>query len=251
MPLSRTLGLGLAAAFLLAPTAGLGAPLNLAPGDVVSVVEWDALKSNGDGGSYDEATGDADVDGNVPSVTVQNSVTKTISNTSFELDATLDSVDITPNFGGQSNLVFVVGNFTGVGGPDLEVGDGTGTILTADLTTDLQIGGVVDLNNLANVDTSQLQATDIQITGGDTDLVNALGSTGTLELQGTLSEFDPTIQQLITGDGDNDPFDTSFSFSAGGIVTPTSPSAFVPEPGTALLLASGLAGLGFAARRRS
>lgn len=260
MPLSRGRGASPAALFgsaalaLLVAGPATATPLSLQAGDVVSVVEWGAQKDDLDGdpgGTFTTDPDSLDVLGDIESVTVQNSLTRTVTGTNFTFSATLSSFSTT-DLGG--NQLLVLADFTGVTGHDIVVTDSTGTILTAEFASALQFGGVIDTTNPQTVDTStqQVNATDIEITGGDPLLTAALGedpsgADGILELTGTIDGFDPSLSTLLA---DDVLFNETFTFSGGGQITPVQPSAFVPEPTTVVLVGSGLLGLAVAGRRR-
>lgn len=250
--LAWTLGLLCAScAALSLSVAASATPLGLQVGDVVTSLEWDALKTvPGDGGDFTTTgtnTGDATVDGRITSVTLAGPTTNPLSGVDFVLNATLSSVSITPNFLGNPNLILAALTFTGVSGDDIVLSDNTGTILTAELdVSGLIVGGVYDTSGSLVDATAIANAVDIAITGGDTNLVNALGVAGTLELDGTLFDFAPGIGTILA----DLQIDESFTFSGSGVIQPTNPSAFVPEPTTALLLGVGLAGLAATRRRR-
>jgi hypothetical protein len=80
--------------------------------------------------------------------------------------------------------------------------------------------------------------------------VNALGGAGVgqanLLLTAQLSDFNPTLSNLAL---DGNIYNSNFNLSLSGTLIPLSPSPFVPEPGTALLLGTGLLGLLAAGRR--
>jgi hypothetical protein len=92
---------------------------------------------------------------------------------------------------------------------------------------------------------------DITITGGHPDLVAALGGAGGtafLNLVATATSFAPNL--LVLG-ADNNIVNSNFFVELSGTLTPTTASAFVPEPTTALVLGTGLLGLLAFGRRRS
>jgi hypothetical protein len=238
--------IALAAALLLLAGAASATPLGLQAGDVVTNLEWDALKSvSGDGGSFDSGSGVTAMDGRITSVSLQaGPTTNPLTGVNFTLDATLQSVSSTP-LGGT--LFLIVAEFGGVAGDDITLSDGTGTILTAELDplAPLQIGGVFDTSNLTLTPSANVDAANIMITGGDPALQAALGGMATLEITGTITDFAPSLATLL---GDGNLFNSSFTYSGSGNITPTNPAPFVPEPGVVALLGAGLA-VGALARR--
>jgi len=232
---------------LLAGPAG-ATPLGLSPGDIVSVLEWDADRINvpGDGGSFTSTganTGDTTMDGRITSVQIQGPTTNPLSGVNFQLNASLSAVSILP-LGGTQVLASLT--FVGVTGDDITITDGTGTILTAELAASgLTVGGVFDTSGALVDPTAVANAVDISITGGDASLVAALGTMGTLDLNGTLFDFLPGADVILADLVVNE----NFVYSGSGTISPTAPAAF-PEPGASLLMALAVGGLALAHGRR-
>jgi hypothetical protein len=253
-------------------------PLNLAPGDEVLFLDFDAFYQTEvadglppDGGTYDKNTLDMGMDGRITGVTVDpggigdtsSLVSPTDFNVEFRIDARFLSQIVAP-LGGS--LIFVNATFMTQGGPiDWSMTQVTqaNVILNGILNTPLVVAGVIDLNAPASIAVDELvSGSNLEITGGDPDLVNALGGAGNgavLELRSVLFNFVPGLA-AIGADLSTCPFfvptnaacgifNDNFTFAASGTITPKTNAPFVPEPASALLLGAGLIGLLAAGRR--
>jgi hypothetical protein len=240
-------------------------PLNLSPGDEVLFLDFDAFYQTEapvggppDGGTFDKTTLDMGMDGRITGVTVDpggvgdtsSLVSPTDFNVEFRLDATLQS-HISVPLGG--NLLFVNAIFVSTGAAiDWSVTQVTqaNVILNGILNTPLVVAGVIDLAAPANIVVDELiSGSNLEITGGDPDLVAALGGAGNgavLELRSVLFNFMPGLGTI---GADSNLFNDNFTFAASGTITPKTNAPFVPEPASALLLGAGLIGLLAAGRR--
>jgi len=209
-----------------------------------------------DGGTFDKNTLDLGMDGRITSVTVdpgsvsKGLVTPTDFDVEFRLDARLLSQTVIPF---SANVIFLTSTFVTQGGAHdwFVTQTGLGTILNGVLNTPLTISGVVNLlvaPNNVTVD-ELVSGSNLTITGGDPDLVNALGGAGNgavLELRQVIFNFMPSLINLAA---DLNVFNTNFTFAASGTITPKTNAPFVPEPASALMLGMGLIGLLAAGRR--
>lgn len=229
-------------AFGAAP-AGAG-PLGLNPGDTITSVEWDALMSNSpQGGAYNNATGLFSADGRVTAVNIQGPTTVLQSNVDFNFD--LDFISETLNFASFPPTVFsniVLGTpGNSVAGPDVIVRENGNTILFGNFTSLVVAAGDIDVT----VGSSQIVAVGrITITGGDANLVNALGGAGlgqaNILLTASIFGFSPDVATLLA---DQMLFNSNFMVSLSGTLIPLASAPFVPEPSTALLVGGGLIAL--------
>jgi hypothetical protein len=255
----RSVRVALAAlAGMVLSTAALATPLNLAAGDEVLFMAFDAFYqtepppgSPPNGGTYDRSTQGLDVDGRISSVTVDpGTVTKglvapTDFGVTFTLTGSLSSWAAIPL---TNTTAFLQSNFVGSGAIHWSVNQaGLGTILNGTLFTPLTISGVLDLGS-GNITVNQLlSGANLAIVGGDPDLVAALGGgAAILELDSAIFNFVPGLPVI---GADLNLFNDNFTFAASGTITPKTNAPFVPEPATALLFAGGLLGLLAAGRR--
>jgi len=241
----RGAALAATASLLFAATA-TAFPLGLQPGDLIESLEWQAYQSNpGDGGSYTDGTpGTVGMDGVIPSITISVAQTNPLSNVDFSIDADFVSFTTVPAFG---TTVLATATFVSSSSvnPDFVVTENAATVLSGDINGNFIIEGLVDL---ANPTAAALQVSAIlDITGGVQSVVNALGAQAELSMTGSLFDFSPGLAALFAS---GTPFDEDFDFSGDGILAPVSPSPFVPEPGTAVLLGIGFAGLAALRRQR-
>jgi hypothetical protein len=245
----------LGAAALLALTAALSAPATAAPlgltvGDQISSIEWDALTSNpGQGGFYNDATNIFTGDGQITAVNIQGPTTLIQSGVDLTFD--LNFISETLDFSSFPPIVhqnIVLGTPGGsVGGPDVVIRENGNTILFGNFTSLVVADGDIDTTS----GSSQIIANGrITITGGDAALVNALGGAGLgqadILLTASVFGFSPDAASLLA---DGEIFNSNFSVSLSGTLTPLTAAPFVPEPSTALLVGGGLIALIGVSRR--
>jgi hypothetical protein len=127
-------------------------------------------------------------------------VSPTDFNVEFRIDARFLSQIVAP-LGGS--LIFVNATFMTQGGPiDWSMTQLTqaNVILNGILNTPLVVAGVIDLNAPASIAVDELvSGSNLEITGGDPDLVNALGGAGNgavLELRSVLFNFVPGLAAI-------------------------------------------------------
>lgn len=249
-PLRLRALLVVATTFVALPAAAT--PLGLSPDDVVNSVSWNALQPTS-GGDWDVVTGVFHADGDVNSVTVNGSSVIGQSGVTLRFDLGLLSHGIFINFGtNQAFANATLGGATSIT-PDFEVFQGANLILRGNILTGfpVQIEGNIDLSSGTG---TLLGSGRIKITGGDPDLVDALGGiglNGVAQLEISMAAFDflPLLSNLAS---DGNVWNTSFTVSLSGTVAPLNPAPFVPEPATAMLLGGGFLGLlGLARRVRS
>ena len=254
------------AGVISAPTA-LATPLNLAYGDFVNSVAFDALYQTRsplggppNGSTYDAATLGINVDTRITSVNVDpGSITKDLVvpigfGVTFRLDARLSS-HITIPLGAP--LIFVNATFVSKGGPidwSMEQAQGgLGTLVNGTFNTPLVLAGLVNVNSGKFTVNQLLSGANLAITNGDTDLIAALHGTMRFQPQ-TVFNFAPGVNAL---GGDLNLFNDNFTFALSGTIHHRFPTSwpvdgrvpYVPETGTGALLGFGLLGALALARR--
>ena len=246
----------LGAAALLALSTALSAepasaaPLGLVLGDQISSIEWDALTTNpGQGGFYNDTTNLFSGDGQITAVNIQGPTTLVQNNVSlnFDLDFISETLDFSsfPPIVHQNITLGTPGN--SIAGPDVIIRENGNTILFGNFTSLVVADGDIDTTS----GSSQIIANGrITITGGDADLVNALGGVGLgqadILLTASVFGFSPSAATLLA---DGEIFNSDFAVSLSGTLTPLTAAPFVPEPSTALLLGGGLIALIGVSRR--
>jgi hypothetical protein len=233
----------LCAALVFLAASAQATPLGLQVGDKIQQFEWDALQSvPGDGGAWDVSSGIFHADGRINSVQLLEgpsapTITPSGVTMRFDLGLLSQSVDL-------SNYPIAFANATLPGAfvniPSFEIFEGNVSILSGQFSIPLFLQG--EFNVLDSTPQPLSAVGRVTVTGGDPNLVAAIGPGGAanLLLDGTIFGFDPPLSSLA---GDLNIFNSSFTVSLSGTLIPILPSPFVPEPTTALLLGAGLLGL--------
>jgi hypothetical protein len=235
---------------LLAAAPALAAPLGLSPGDEISSIAIDALKTGGnpgDGGNYDSTTLVLDADGRATSVGLAVGGPLFQSDVTYHFDSSLLAQAV------NLNLPFVTGNADlgspggSIAGPDFIIKEAGVNILWGNFSGLMRISGTI---NIADNSPQQLSALGlVKFTGGNVALLNALGGVGgmaNIVLGATIGDFAPGLGALVA---DGNIWNSDFTLSLTGTLTPLTTNPFVPEPSTALLTGGGLLALIGVARR--
>jgi hypothetical protein len=250
--LRRVALLGAVALLIGFGTTAQAAPFGLQIGDEIVQIEWDALQSNpGDGGDWDVSEDRFHADGRVTAVNLTGASPSAPAlnpvDSDLVFDLSLDAHGIFVNFGtGQAFANALLPGFFVVL-PSFEIFDNCVSVLEGQFAG----GGVFIEGNFAlNGATAILTGSGaINITDGDTNLVNALGGIGAgAEIILSFSAFN-FIPPLLNLAADGNIWSSDFTVSLSGSVSPFSASPFVPEPSTALMFGGGLLGLLGVSRR--
>lgn len=234
-------GLLAAAVWFAAPAQAT--PLGLSVGDEVTSIEFDALRTvPGDGGTFDVslgAIGGFFADGRINSVDIVGPATIAQSNVDLRFDLDL----VSQNIAGGPTIFSSNAFFSGAAAvsPDFTITENNVVILTGNFTSLLRIEG--NINIALNTPAPLSGVAKVTLTGGDSDLLNALGGAGgqaNLLLTAGFFDFNASLASLAS---DGNVFNSNFMVSLTGSLQPLNPSPFVPEPATAVLLGGGLVGL--------
>jgi len=234
-------------------TTAQAAPFGLQVGDEIVQIEWDALQSvAGDGGSWDASQEHFHADGRVTAVNLtagspsQPSLLPTNSTLAFDLGLTSQSLYVNLTTQQAYANALMPGFFLVL--PSFQVFEGATSVLEGQF-----VGGGVYIEGNIDLTTNAAQILTgtgaINITGGDSNLVNALGGMGAgaeVILSFSTFNFAPPLQNLVLS---GNVWGQDFQLSMSGTVSPFNPAPFVPEPSTALMLGGGLIGLLGASRR--
>jgi hypothetical protein len=216
-------------------------PLGLQVGDVIETIEFDALEANSLGGNYTAATGELVTEGQITSVLVDRGGSPTPilqSGVSFNFAVELADGNIFP--GGNLLTTWVSSSLTD---PDVTIKQNGNIILTGDFMGNFFFGGFLNQATLTAVG-------NILVTGGDPNLVNALGTSPSVRIlleSASVFGFDPSLTNLLA---DNIAGNENFYVQFDGTLRAVNAVGFVPEPSTVLMLAAGLLGLIAMGRRR-
>lgn len=244
--------LALAGVFALVPAISGAVNIGLLPGDIITSINWDALQANGDQGSFTTTqgvNGGVTGDGRATSVIVNRggpSVTLGQINSSvlgFGVDL-LASPNGVNSIAAPAPFVNFIATFSGgaAASPDFTITLNGNLLVSGDFAGNFQVAGLVNTNVLAPPLPFLLQAT-VNITGGDPNLVAALGNPALLTMQGTAFNVGGGATTLGALAADGNIFNSNFVMSLSGTLTPLNATPFVPEPGTAVLMGAGLLGL--------
>jgi len=219
-------------------------PLGIQNGDLITSIEWDAIQGDTGEGMFTNSTSSFDINGAVSSTTVTGPTTYINSNVSLSAHLKLKSetlnLDNTPIV--QVNVAFESPGLN----PDVVIKENGINILLGNFVGNLLALGNLNLNDSGSVFTA---VGTISITGGNGQLVNALGGMGgnaNLLLTAALFDFNPGPNVTLA---DNILFNSNFNMSLSGTLIPLAPAPFVPEPSTALMFGGGLVGMLGMARR--
>ncbi len=241
----RGWGCALALSALCAAPAQ-SAPLGLNQGDTVTSISIDALKTGGgpgDGGFYDVNTSLYEADGRFTTVNtdVSGSIGQTDTDFSFSIEFISESLNILA-FPIVESEAFLGSAASII--PDFIVTEGGLNVLFGNFVGNVRVSGEINVNAIP---TSMSAIGRVQFTGGATNLLAALGGIGgqaNVTFSVTVSDFDPSLLNLIGNVvTDGQIFNSNYSSSFVGSMTPLNAQPFVPEPSTALLLGGGLLGL--------
>jgi len=230
---------GLVAAALLLAGGASAAPFGLTIGETITSFEIDAIKPPtgpaGDGGTYswDGLDGALQADGRVNSVvTDMNILTPSDATHSYDADfLSQSSVFVPPFLIGQ-------GFFGPTGGTDFTIFENGAPVLTG-VFINLTVAGTIDTTPGAPLPPISAIGR-VAFTGGESSLLTALGGPGgqaNVLFNVTVTDFAPSLNILAS---DLNVWNSSFTYSISGSLTPLSSVPWVPEPSTALLVGFGL-----------
>jgi hypothetical protein len=228
-----------ALAALLAAGASEAAPFGLTPGETITSLE---IESIGGTSGYTAGTKTLAGTGDVTAVNTDMGIL-TPPTVTWDFSSILSSQNNTytaPFLSGQAY-------FQTTGGTDFAIQEGGVNVLTGVFVGNLVVSGTINVSGGPDLPVSAIGR--VQFTGGTSSLLAALGGMGgqaNVILQSTVTSFSPSLTSLAS---DLNVYNSDFTFELSGTLKPLNPAPFVPEPSTAVLLASGLLGLLAVSRR--